>query len=142
MKKHSGIIPKETLKLIKGAISKIVEIQPVGSRITCVPAPKNTDEDYLVLTRTRVSIVSKGWKLDNCGHYYALNEGLFDSWRYGQLNVILTDSREFYDKFLLSTKLAKKFNLLEKQDRISLFQAVLYNRDFDEVVLPENKEDL
>lgn len=46
--------------------------------------------------------------------------------RRGNINVIVTPEMEFFDRFMAATELARRFNLMEKVDRIALFQAVLY----------------
>lgn len=112
-----------------------VEWMPVGSRVTCDPAPTDTDIDVLVRVKIRRpdAVAALGFDLDSSGKHYEPSEGQFNSWRRGNLNLIVTDDREFYDRFALATHLAKAFNLLEKRDRIALFQAVLYRRTW----LPE-----
>ena len=110
--------------------SEFIAIVPVGSRITCDPAPTNTDEDHLLLLRDNAAfslMAEFGFKQEGLPHFYTGNDnGGFRSWRRGDVNIITTQERSFFDKFLTATALAKRFNLLEKSDRISLFQAVLY----------------
>jgi len=102
---------------------------PVGSRVTCDPAPSGTDEDWLVLASPRAGdkLQEAGFSQDGSPQFYTGNDnGGFRSWRRGDLNVITTESREFFDRFETASDLAKRFNLLAKPDRIALFQAVLY----------------
>lgn len=58
--------------------------------------------------------------------------GDFLSFRYDNLNLIVTDSTDYYDKYVLATELAKRFNLLNKKDRCDLFEAILYGELKDE----------
>lgn len=105
------------------------DTHPVGSRITCDPAPVDTDEDWLVLVTDvpEKRMKETGFGQEGSPEFYTGNDaGGFRSWRKGDLNVITTQSDEFYRLFLTATYLAKRFNLLRKQDRIALFQAVLY----------------
>jgi hypothetical protein len=51
-------------------------------------------------------------------------DGIFRSWKKGEINLILTCSPEYFSNFTKATRLAKKLNLLKKEDRISLFEAV------------------
>lgn len=44
----------------------------------------------------------------------------------GDVNLIVTQDNKFYDRFMAATSVAKRLNLLDKADRIALFQAVLY----------------
>ena len=102
----------------------------VGSTITCDPPVTGTDIDVLVLVKERdASTLGKlGFDLENGGAHYEPSEGDFNSWRRGDLNLIVTDSLGFYNAFFLATKVAKTLNLLRKEDRVTLFQAVLYRR--------------
>lgn len=102
---------------------------PVGSRVTCNPAPTDTDEDWLVLTPRDAaeSLIDAGFTQDGSPQFYTGNDnGGFRSWRRGGLNIVTTQDAVFFDRFQTATALAKRFNLLVKADRIALFQAVLY----------------
>ena len=107
-------------------------ITPVGSRITCNPAPQNTDEDWLVLLRNdaAAALEAAGFSQEGSPQFYTGNDvGGFRSWRCGNINIVTTHSSAFFDLFMTATALAKRFNLLKKADRIALFQAVLYGVD-------------
>lgn len=100
---------------------------PVGSGATCDPPPTDTDYDYLVLGDVRVieTLVANGFTQDGQPERYD-DMPDFGSWRKDNVNIICTFDSSFHSKFLLATKLAKKYNLLKKEDRIELFQAVLH----------------
>ena len=103
----------------------------VGSRVTCDPAPTNTDEDYLVFISAEIDVDAAlkdaGFLAEGTPEFYTGNDnGGFVSYRREDVNVITTADMDFYNLFLTATALAKRFNLLEKPDRIALFQAVLY----------------
>jgi len=105
------------------------KMKPVGSRVTCDPAPMDTDEDYLCYDFRKCDdeIRAEGFILEGNPSFYTGNDnGNFRSWRRGNINLIVTPDLEFFDLFMTATHLAKHFNLLEKQDRIALFQAILY----------------
>ena len=63
-------------------------------------------------------------------------EGLFRSWKKGvaavnaagskapEINLLLTCSPDYFENFCKATSLAKRLNLLKKEDRVALFQAV------------------
>lgn len=109
--------------------AKLYGLYQVGSRVTCDPAPTDTDEDWLVLTYglDGADMEASGFTQDGSPQFYTGNDnGGFRSWRRGDLNIITTESPEFFWKFVTATDLAKRFNLLAKADRIALFQAVLY----------------
>ena len=100
----------------------------VGSSVTCDPPVMDTDIDVLILLkeRDRGFLSGLGFYLDNTSIHYEPNDGVFNSWRRENFNLIVTDSTDFFDAFVVATKVARKFNLLKKEDRIILFQAVLY----------------
>lgn len=120
----------------------VLRVEHVGSRVTCDPPPTDTDDDWLVLVRQEqftdnVSFFAnalrmQGWKL---GGSLPANEGkpLMPDERFMSLtrdgvNIIATESPLFFDRFIVATRLAKRLNLLDKADRIALFQAVLYGK--------------
>lgn len=124
----------------------------VGSRVTCDPPPTDTDQDILVLVDAfafnakRRELSAAGWELGgsqvNIGDMEDPAEmGSFVSYRLGELNLILTSDGVYYEKFLAATSVAKRLNLLNKEDRIAVFEAVLYGiattlRDRDELPPP------
>ena len=109
----------------------------VGSRITCNPPPVDTDQDVLVFVTEENAdyFVSKmkgaGFDVE-LGEGYAedaLNSGeedCFQSYRPGDVNLIVTVDERFYTRFSAATAMAKRANLMLKEERIALFQAVLY----------------
>lgn len=121
--------PKEITTLSK-------KVKRVGSRETCFPAPTDTDEDWLVLTASLEDLLNLegvlregGYKQDtgDIEDYTGESEVIFKSFRKGDINVILTFEETFFDLFMKATHLAKRFNLQHKDDRIALFQAILYD---------------
>lgn len=99
---------------------------PVGSRITCDPPPMDTDENWLLLVKslTKFDEIARRnyWKLDSSMG----NSPEFASFVFRDVNLIATQSDQFFKKFMAATSVAKRFNLLDKSDRIALFRAVLY----------------
>lgn len=115
-----------------------------GSRVTCNPAPTDTDQDVIVLvedieaTATREGRPSSAYKA-----YFALATALhaagyvcggsgtgddeFESWTKGEINLILTADCEFYERFVAATTVARELNVLDKDLRRALFRAVLYS---------------
>lgn len=104
-------------------------IHETGSNYICNPPITDTDIDYIIFSDNKDLL---SW-LEEQGFYphnddYPLEiDGLFISLKKENLNLIITDQFDFYLKFVNATKLAKKLNLLKKEDRILLFQFVLYN---------------
>ena len=127
--------------MISQELQEIINIAdmhaPVGSRVTCNPAPTNTDEDYLLLIQSKEKLVKiyeklskEGWVLGGsmicCENNYVQPHDKFQSFTKGCFNLIITESDVFYRKFMAATSVAKLLNVLDKNHRISLFQAVLY----------------
>ena len=107
----------------------LIGLKAVGSRVTCVPAPTDTDEDWLVLVLKdpENELTAAGFVMEGNPEFYTGNDnGGFRSWRKGEINLIVTQDTHFYSLFETATELARRYNLLEKSDRIALFQAVLY----------------
>ena len=120
---------------IKKLFDGTVEITHVGSRVTCNPAPTDTDDDWLVLIDNHNRMSEIDAKLKEAG--FEIGGSVFRSgsrneqdffWSYtkGELNLIIVGTVDFYIKFIHSTKLCTKLNLLNKEDRITLFQYILY----------------
>lgn len=109
-------------------------ITAVGSRVTCDPPVVGTDADYLVLVDShndfRPLALSLGYEvggslvLDTASPLDA--EDRFSSYTNGEINLIVTSDVDFADRFIAASSVAKRLNLLNKGDRIALFQAVLY----------------
>lgn len=109
----------------------VLDWSPTGSRVICDPPPTDTDEDWVCFQpqydAAIAALEEDGFKSEGSPKFYTgNNRGSFRSLRKGNVNLILTDQREFFDLFVSATELAKRFNLREKADRIALFQVVLY----------------
>lgn len=108
----------------------------VGSRVTCQPPPLDTDQDVLMLVRDGCMagavrlFTEKGYELE--GSLPADMQTpiggaeVFASLRKGDMNFIITEDPDFYKRFSAATELAKRMNLKLKEERVRLFQAVLY----------------
>lgn len=102
---------------------------PTGSRYICDPPQMYTDNDTVILADAAPFedwLISNGWDSSVTEIEYE-RMGEFCSWRKGEENYIITESPEFYQRFVKATELAKENNLTAKADRIALFQKVLYN---------------
>lgn len=113
-------------------------IEKVGSRETCSPPPTDTDEDFLVLVDAIdwndlcACLEEGGFEVEG---NYAPEAGVtpeegFLSFRKGDgkdaVNFILTCSEEFFNLFMAATLEAKRLNLMLKEERVALFQKILY----------------
>jgi len=110
-------------------LDKVVKMEYVGSRVTCNPPPTDTDEDVLLLTDDLTMLIADcievGFTRD--GDHTASYPTGFVSLRNGTMNFIVTDDEEFYKKFMLATHVCKSLNVMDKSNRIVVFQAILYD---------------
>jgi hypothetical protein len=119
-------------------LDKVVKMEYVGSRVTCSPAPTDTDEDVLLLTDDKNTLIGDcievgfRWDSDATKSY----PDSFVSLRNGTMNLIITDDEEFFKKFMLATHVCKSLNLMFKSERITVFQAILYGKEYVEETLP------
>lgn len=112
----------------------VIEHHLVGSMATCDPPPIDTDEDYIMLVRNTQQAIDRfiqaGYELESEIYVHEDDESIsiseFVSLRHGKTNLIIAKNISFFRKFLIATDLAKRFNLMDKKDRIDLFQAILY----------------
>ncbi len=109
-------------------------VTPCGSRVTCDPQPACSDWDYTVHAPDTAAVSAivtdvlpkAGFGWEGSEHYQNAAADGFMSWRKGDVNLIVTSSAEFASKHRVATSLCKRLNLTDKQDRVALFQAVLY----------------
>lgn len=104
---------------------------PVGSRVTCDPAPTDTDQDWLIYVNTALfgalheKLKGNGWSRG--GEDYAFGRGSASCWgayRKEEHNIIMTRSKSFYRAFLAGTAVCKRLNVLSKSQRIAVFQDI------------------
>lgn len=113
----------------------------VGSRVTCNPPPEGTDLDVLChvdahkAAALESALQALGWEAEGSDAYPdALSDGAgFVSFRKDDVNLIVTSDDTFYRRFVAASSVAKRLNLLNKEDRVALFQAVLYGNACDDV---------
>ena len=114
----------------------IDEWNPVGSRETCNPPPMDTDQDMLLLTmdEDRFCILLEelkcnGWFRQTGEGYDEMMAEFFSFKKEHEdgtlVNFIVTDKKEFYEKFLEASHSCKEKNLLNKKDRITEFEKFL-----------------
>jgi len=102
----------------------------VGSRVTCNPPPTDTDQDVLVFCieskfdELELVLGQEGYDHDGDDHYPNPRETdmSFKSFSNGEINLIVTCSPEFHRQFMAAHSIAKRLNLLDKNDRVALFQ--------------------
>lgn len=109
-------------------------VTPTGSNYICPDNPSNDDEDFLIQVydseesvRFALSALTElGYDFHSSIHYQELaNE--FISFKKDKVNLIVTRSHSFADKWRAATNICKVLNVTEKDMRIKLFRAALYN---------------
>jgi hypothetical protein len=150
----SDVIEQERpVEALAGIYVWCAKFEHVGSRVTCNPPPADTDEDILCLInpdnygRFLAAIKHYDWQRGGSDIPVDANtvpvEDRFVPYRLDDINLITTTSPTFYKRFMAATHCAKRFNLLSKDDRIALFQAVLYGKVWEmtpEPMLPTDDE--
>jgi hypothetical protein len=111
-----------------------------GSHYICDPPVTDTDRDIAVLVHSLPefgdNLEQNGWAVTYDDPEYTIernNELPFITARKGVLNLIVFDSYAGFDAFAAATAVAKHLNLLKKEDRVMLFQAVCGGRSVPEV---------
>lgn len=106
-------------------------IYQTGSSVICDPPVLDTDIDYIVYTNEETKLarflLCEGFT-QSCPEeedYDMESEG-FSCYRRGNLNLIVTTSSSWYNKWVLATRVAKALNLRNKSDRVMLFKSFLY----------------
>jgi hypothetical protein len=100
------------------------EVAPTGSNYICDPPVTDTDIDYAVLVddihKAESYLSGQGWAYGGS----AGDDDRFASYKKDNINVILMTDPLYYNRFLAATEIAKKLNLLKKEDRIYLFGVI------------------
>lgn len=112
---------------------------PVGSQYTVSPPPADSDIDLLCLLPTEYwdsflkASKEDGWEWEN--NY----GGDFLSFRKDKINLIVTFRSSMFNKFKLAAEVCKMLNLTDKQHRIAVHNAIIYNEL--EIKKPKKKAD-
>jgi len=108
-----------------------VDIYQTGSSVICNPPVLDTDEDYVIYTNKESQL--RKWLLANgvtqsCEdkEEYDLESEAMDCYRKDNINLIVVYNKTTHSKWVVATKLARKLNLLKKEQRITLFKYILY----------------
>lgn len=106
----------------------VLDVSPGGSRWICNPPVMDTDIDLNVLIRGEFgpylqTLLKNGWDVNICDADYMSPKGEhpFVTARKGLYNLIILNSAEGYGYIVEATKIAKKLNVLDKEDRVQLF---------------------
>lgn len=99
-----------------------------GSREICSPAPMDTDVDFVVLDLGSVGFDAEknGFTMTTEDRSNEYGETDFETYRRGEVNLIVVHSWEQFRAWKAATAAAKQMNLKDKSKRIAIFQGVLY----------------
>lgn len=108
---------------------------PTGSRYICNPPVTNTDDDYVLFVEdikaAYLELLDTNWTIGGANNAsYAVED--IDNWFSAKkhingevVNYIVVSDQDQFSKWVTATELAKKLNLLKKEDRIALFEVVV-----------------
>ena len=103
---------------------------PTGSSYICNPPVTNTDVDEMFLVddlqEVNFQLTGLGWT--KCGleeETYQDKPSHWAAYRKENMNALLTTDLKYFMNFFKATEEAKHLNLLNKEDRIALFQKIL-----------------
>ena len=113
----------------------VVDYYETGSSVICEPPVTDTDKDIVLYVfpedrdGLHVRLLADGWErggsrdeLDGIDGWASFKKKHTDDVLY---NFIVTTDTNHYSNMYLATKVAKKLNLLNKEDRIMLFNAFI-----------------
>ena len=103
---------------------------PTGSNYICNPPVTNTDVDEMFLVddlqEVNFQLTGLGWT--KCGleeETYQDKPSHWAAYRKENMNALLTINLKYFMDFFKATEEAKHLNLLNKEDRVALFQKIL-----------------
>jgi len=110
-------------------IAEHAKVWPVGSRTIEGAFKPESDHDFLVFSASPAPHVfdQAGFTLETGGNHYEPSEGYFNSWRKGAVNFVATYRPSFCENFLKANTIAQALKLKDREDRVTLFKALLYN---------------
>lgn len=106
---------------------------PTGSNYICNPPVTDTDIDQMFLVydlyRTAEELDQLGWKECRSKDNKSYPTDVMLAFRLGVNNALLTDNEEYFNNFYKATEEAKRRNLLNKADRIALFEEYIGKKE-------------
>lgn len=105
----------------------------VGSQAVEGAATEDSDTDYLYFcsnledeSKVLMTLVEAGYVTEG-SEEYSLHESEFKSFRKDSTNILLCFDGNFYNKFVLATELCNRLKLKDREGRIIVHEALLYN---------------
>ncbi len=135
-------IPKEYQEIIAALVCNGFYIQPTGSRETKSGYTEYSDYDFVVLDesgrlkgdlRKRTETWKEGGSGNDHGEFVSFKSFLPIS--PAQLNLIITENKDYFNKWVVATDLIRKLDIKEKSQRIAVFDSIM-NPEANKKVLP------
>lgn len=98
---------------------KFKEVRPFGSRVVGC-ATDTSDYDFLVLVQYRPSLEDMsgtGFTPDATDPLYGPD---FSSWKNGEVNLVFTNSKEYFDATMEACAFCTKYRVYDKDDRCKI----------------------
>lgn len=105
------------------------KIHPTGSRYICDPPVMNTDIDFLIYTEKCIDeiLIIGNFKKTPFVDYVNNSPVKFDAWRKGKINLIVTSTLEYTERFQTATYICKMENIKNKWARVCIHEALRHN---------------
>lgn len=109
-------------------IPTVAEFSLIGSAMY-LPAEQCGDVDFVVLVQNenyleRVTNLIMNHGFQPCGEQYECATGTWGAVRRGNINLIVTHDKAFYDGYKLAMEVCKALRLTNKRDRIAACKVV------------------
>lgn len=110
---------------------------PTGSRYVCDPPVLDTDIDILVYSPINIdfTLTTLGYTT-TCNEAYVEALG-FAAWRKGKVNLIVSNNKDFIERFRIATHWCKRKNVKIKYHR-SYIHEVIRHDEFDRSYVPDD----
>jgi hypothetical protein len=117
-------LPKEYSEHLAAIVCMGHYVKPTGSRVTESGwNPFQSDYDFVVLDpdRTLAHSLEKNieWYQGGSG-----NGSEFTSYKHDNLNLILVDTKDVFNKYVAATEAIKVLNCKTKEERIAVFDSI------------------
>lgn len=112
---------------LSDAIDKYVStVWRTGSSYICNPPVLDTDRDFVLLVTDYdafiAAAIDKGYTVCGNSEY---EDKEFTALRQENVNLLVVATEELWKSWVSATELAKRFNLLNKADRVALFKVIV-----------------
>lgn len=105
-------------------LSNLADVKKYALIGSAMYLPDPNDIDFAVLidgddaVKFATDLEDSGWGM--CGDYDTGKDALWCAIRKGKINLMITRSQDFYDKYLAAMEVCKALHLIDKRDRIAV----------------------